>query len=192
MVQTRVEERMEAHEQELSTIPTMEEKLTSVAQNMESLQAQVEKTHQMVMIFMETVAKERLLANGKGSESPVQTTPTEKWVEDESSVSKETRNDTREKKGDGEGENNDWSRFKKVEMPVFNGDGPNSWLFQAGRYFQIHKLTDSEKLTVATISFEGPALNWYRSQEERDKFTDWANKFTFFRLGRLHSEGRRQ
>ena len=30
-------------------------------------------------------------------------------------------------------------------------------------------------MIVATISFEGPALNWYRSQEERDKFIDWAN-----------------
>lgn len=25
-------------------------------------------------------------------------------------------------------------------------------------------------MTVATISFEGPALNWYRSQEEWEKF----------------------
>ena len=30
-------------------------------------------------------------------------------------------------------------------------------------------------MTVATISFEGPTLNWYRSQEEREKFTDWTN-----------------
>ena len=45
----------------------------------------------------------------------------------------------------------------------------------AERYFQIHKLTDFEKMTVATINFEGPVLNWYRSQEERDKFIDWAN-----------------
>lgn len=60
-------------------------------------------------------------------------------------------------------------------MPVFNGDDPDSWLFRADRYFQIHKLTDCEKLTVTTISFEGLALNWYRSQEERDKFTNWLN-----------------
>ena len=80
-----------------------------------------------------------------------------------------------EKKGDGDGDNNDRNKFKKVEMSLFNGDDPDSWLFSADRYFQIHKLTDSEKLTVATISFEGPALNWYRSQEERDKFTCWLN-----------------
>ncbi|KAL4010180.1 hypothetical protein IC575_030485 [Cucumis melo] len=30
-------------------------------------------------------------------------------------------------------------------------------------------------MLVSTISFDGPALNWYRSQEEREKFTSWAN-----------------
>ena len=58
---------------------------------------------------------------------------------------------------------------------MFNGEDPDSWLFRANRYFQIHKLTDAEKLLVATISFEGPALNWYRAQEEREKFVDWPN-----------------
>ena len=175
MVQTRSEERRGTHKQELNKIPVMEEKLTVMSQNMENLQAQVEKTHQMVMIFMETMAKEWVLASGKGIDSPIQETWTGKTVEGESSESKETTNGTTEKKEDDEGDGNDRNKFKKVEMPVFDGDDPDSWLFRAERYFQIHKLTDSEKLTVATISFEGPALNWYRSQEERDKFTCWLN-----------------
>ncbi|TYK28503.1 Ty3/gypsy retrotransposon protein [Cucumis melo var. makuwa] len=60
-------------------------------------------------------------------------------------------------------------------MPVFTGEDPDSWLFRAERYFQIHKLTDSEKMLVSTVSFDGPALNWFRSQEERDRFTSWSN-----------------
>ena len=60
-------------------------------------------------------------------------------------------------------------------MPVFNGEDPDSWLFRADRYFQIHKLTDAEKVLVASISFEGLTLNWYRAQEEHDKFTGWSN-----------------
>ena len=175
MVQTRIEERLETHDQELRKILVIEEKLTSISQNMEGLQAQVEKTHQMVKIFMETMARERAIASGKVTESIVQATPTTKSAEGESSASKEIRNGTPEKKDDNEGENNNRSKFKKVEMLVFNGDDPDSWLFRADRYFQIHKLTDSKKLTVATISFEGLDLNWYRSQEERDKFTDWLN-----------------
>ena len=71
--------------------------------------------------------------------------------------------------------NHDQNKFKKVEMPVFNNEDLDLWLFRADRYFQIHKLTNSDKLIVATISFEGSALNWYRAQEEREKFTDWLN-----------------
>ncbi|KAA0043596.1 transposon Tf2-1 polyprotein isoform X1 [Cucumis melo var. makuwa] len=45
----------------------------------------------------------------------------------------------------------DRNKFKTVEMPIFNGVDLDSWLFQADRYFQIHKLTHSEQLTVAVI-----------------------------------------
>ena len=58
---------------------------------------------------------------------------------------------------------------------MFNKIDPDSWLFRADRYFQIHKLTESEKMIVSVISFDGPALDWYQSQEEREKFTDWTD-----------------
>ncbi|KAL0546676.1 hypothetical protein IC582_016588 [Cucumis melo] len=60
-------------------------------------------------------------------------------------------------------------------MPVFAREDPDSWLFRVERYFEIHKLSDSEKMLVSTISFDGPALHWYRSQEEREKFLSWSN-----------------
>ncbi|KAL4030271.1 hypothetical protein IC575_008507 [Cucumis melo] len=60
-------------------------------------------------------------------------------------------------------------------MSVFTGEDLEWWLFRAERYFQIHKLTESEKMLVSTICFDGPALNWYRSQEEREKFVSWTN-----------------
>lgn len=69
----------------------------------------------------------------------------------------------------------DWNKFKKVEMPMFNGVDPDGWLSRADRYFQIHRLMDSEKMTVAVISLDGVALDWYRAQEERDSFSDWKN-----------------
>ncbi|KAA0066053.1 transposon Tf2-1 polyprotein isoform X1 [Cucumis melo var. makuwa] len=50
---------------------------------------------------------------------------------------------------ESEEKNNDRSKFKKVEMLVFNGEDPDAWLFRADKYFQIQKLTDSEKMTVA-------------------------------------------
>ena len=34
-------------------------------------------------------------------------------------------------------------------------------------------MTESEKLPVAVINFEGPSLYWYRSQAEREAFVRW-------------------
>ena len=53
----------------------------------------------------------------------------------------------------------DQSKFKKFEIPVFNGTDPDSWLFRADRFFKIHSFTDSQKLSVAIISFDGPAID---------------------------------
>ena len=67
----------------------------------------------------------------------------------------------------------EWSKFKKVEMSIFYGINPDSWLFRAERYFQIHKLMEEEKMTVMVISFEAVALDQYRAKEDREPFSDW-------------------
>ncbi|KAA0042077.1 transposon Tf2-1 polyprotein isoform X1 [Cucumis melo var. makuwa] len=88
----------------------------------------------------------------------------------------ESNDETKKKAKDEEEDKNvERNKFKKVEMSVFTGNDPDSWLFRANRYFQIHKLTDAEKMTISVISFDGPALDWFRSQEQRNKFTDWSN-----------------
>ena len=56
------------------------------------------------------------------------------------------------------------TKLRKRRMRKERMKETNSWLFRADRYFQIHKLNDADKVLVATISFEGPTLNWYRAQ----------------------------
>lgn len=90
--------------------------------------------------------------------------------ENEATSSREIRETSTERKADTDKISGDRSKFKKVEMSVFTGDDLDSRLFYAERYFQIHKLYDSQTMLVSTISFDGPTFNWYRSQEEREKF----------------------
>lgn len=90
-------------------------------------------------------------------------------------MTKEIKNEGKTNKSGGDESSNVRNKLKKVEMLVFSGSDPDSWLFRANRYFQIHKLTDSEKLTVMVISFDGATLDWYRSQEECDPFVNWTN-----------------
>ncbi|XP_031745972.1 uncharacterized protein LOC116406393 [Cucumis sativus] len=175
MVNTRSEERMEAYDQEMLLIKKEVSKIPAIEESLTAISHQTEKTHQMLMILMDSIAKERTTTSEKLADYGAQETGGRKSNEGESSTSRRGENETKERRTEDEEGANERDKFKKVEMPVFNGEDPDSWLFRADRYFQIHKLSDAEKVLVATISFEGPALNWYRAQEERDKFTGWHN-----------------
>lgn len=61
---------------------------------------------------------------------------------------------------------NERQKFKKIDMSTFDGTDPNSWLFQAYRYFQILQLNDKEKLTVVAISFQEVVIKWHRAMED--------------------------
>ena len=103
---------MEAHDQELSSIKnelrkllTMEEKLSTISKNMEGLQAQSEKTHQMMWFFMESMTKERSTTSGKAVESLEQENSPTKSKEEEGSISKAIRNENQEKKNENDDRN---------------------------------------------------------------------------------------
>lgn len=95
-------------------------------------------------------------------------------IDGDETLTKEVKNKGQTSKAEGDENFSNRNKFKKVNMPVFNGSDPDSWLFQADHYFQIHKLSDLEKLTVEVISFDGAALDWYRSQEH-EPFLNWSN-----------------
>ncbi|TYK10338.1 Retrovirus-related Pol polyprotein from transposon 297 family [Cucumis melo var. makuwa] len=50
-------------------------------------------------------------------------------------------------------------KFKKLEMPVFNGEDPDGWFYRAERYFQMHLLNEREKLKIVVVSLEGKGLS---------------------------------
>ncbi|KAA0059479.1 hypothetical protein IC582_002784 [Cucumis melo] len=188
MVQTRIEERLECIDQEiagmkkeLSKVPAIEVSLNEIAKSIDLMRLQSEKQQQLLFTIIETSSRERSTMSGQVTESAAKESEKAKGKESEASSSKATDSDRNfrvnrnERRNDGDDDFHDRNKFKKIEMPVFTGEDPDSWLFRAERYFQIHKLTESGKMLVSTVSFDGPTLNWYRSQEERDKFTSWSN-----------------
>ncbi|TYK19603.1 transposon Tf2-1 polyprotein isoform X1 [Cucumis melo var. makuwa] len=177
MVQTRIEERMELIDQEIvemkkemSKIPAIEFSRTKITKNLELMQLQSKKQQRAILRFMETVANERSMMSERSSESMARESQATSPKENKPSTNRETGSEKADKKSNTEDNNGDRNKFKKVEMLVFNDEDPDLWLFHTKRYFQIHKLSEFEKIVVSTISFKGPALNWYRSQEERNKF----------------------
>lgn len=48
----------------------------------------------------------------------------------------------------------DKGKYKRREMLIFKRDHPDSWVYRAEHYFEIHELTNEEKIKVAIISFD--------------------------------------
>lgn len=76
MVQTRIEERLELIDQEivrmkkeLSKIPVIKSSLSDIAKNLDLMRLQSEKQQQLLLMLMETTAKERSHMSDQTSES---------------------------------------------------------------------------------------------------------------------------
>lgn len=151
---------------ELSKLPDIEETLVSLSKSIERLGVQAEKQQVMLTTIVVDLARGQkgIVGEDSGSRSGTNGVFGILEVKGTTELQPEIVDATVDR-----------NKFKKVEMPVFSGVDPDGWLFRAERYFHIHKLTELEKMTVAVISFDGVALDWYQAQEERDSFADWKN-----------------
>ncbi|TYK05713.1 RNA-directed DNA polymerase-like protein [Cucumis melo var. makuwa] len=140
MVQTRIEERLELIDQEIAGLkkeigktPVIELSLSDIMKNLEVMRSQSKKQQQMLMLMMESIAKDRTEGSDRTTESVARESAIAKGKESEATSSKLTDSDQNEKKTEIKESSVDQSKFKKVEMPVFVGDDPDSWLFRAKR-----------------------------------------------------------
>ncbi|TYK15071.1 Ty3/gypsy retrotransposon protein [Cucumis melo var. makuwa] len=79
----------------------------------------------------------------------------------------------------------DRSKYKKLEMPMFLGENPESWVYRAEHFFEINNLPEAEKVKVAVVSFGQDEVDWYRWSHNRRKVESWEDlktrMFEFFR-----------
>ncbi|GJZ44542.1 putative mitochondrial protein [Tanacetum coccineum] len=88
---------------------------------------------------------------------------------------RENENNRNVNSGLGDGTNfkaNDY-RFKKLKMPIFDGDDAYGWIFRMERFFKIQGVEALEQLQVAKLCLEGEALSWYCWSEGRSSFRSW-------------------
>ncbi|KAA0045216.1 Ty3/gypsy retrotransposon protein [Cucumis melo var. makuwa] len=163
------DERLETVEMEMKRLPMIEENIALLAKSIAEMNSQIDKQaqqQQVILKYIEGIVKDDSPGRRTEEGSTSKVTMAE-------AIYPATAEEPKLEVKTEEERSVDRCKFKKVEMPVFDGTDPDSWLFRADRYFKIHNLTDSERLTVAVISFDGLALDWYRSQEEREAFTGW-------------------
>lgn len=70
----------------------------------------------------------------------------------------------------------DKDRFpRKLELPIVDGEGADSLIFRAERYYNINHLSQMEKLEAVGVCFEGEAQAWLRFEEREKPFESWEN-----------------
>lgn len=62
---------------------------------------------------------------------------------------------------------------RRLEMPMFNGEDPDGWIFRAERYFNMNRLGNWERVEAAVVCFEGEALAWYQWEESQQPMRTW-------------------
>ncbi|GJT16280.1 ankyrin repeat-containing protein [Tanacetum coccineum] len=88
---------------------------------------------------------------------------------------RENENNRNVNSGLGDGTNfkaNDY-RFKKLKMPIFDGEDAYGWIYRMERFFKIQGVEALEQLQVAELCLEGEALSWYCWSEGRSPFRSW-------------------
>lgn len=62
---------------------------------------------------------------------------------------------------------------RKREMPWFDGNNSDSWIFEAEMYFSFYQLIEDAKLEAAVAALEDDALLWYEWEHRRRPIRDW-------------------
>ena len=65
----------------------------------------------------------------------------------------------------------DRSKYKKLEMPMFLGKNPKSWVYRAEHFFEINNLPKTEKIKVVVVSFGSNEVDWYRWTHNRRRWS---------------------
>ncbi|XP_023633382.1 uncharacterized protein LOC111829008 [Capsella rubella] len=62
---------------------------------------------------------------------------------------------------------------RKMDLPVYEGQNPEDWIFRAEKCFRVNQTPEEEKHELALAVMKGPAVTWIRNNENRVDLTDW-------------------
>ena len=74
------------------------------------------------------------------------------------------------------GVNGSWRpeiRGRRLEMPLFEGDDLDGWIFRAEHYFAMTGMIDEEKIDATALCLEGAALSWFQWEEKWQRVRGW-------------------
>lgn len=73
---------------------------------------------------------------------------------------------------EGMGGGSNWY-YRKIDMPLFDGNSPDGCILRVERYFAFYCLSEEEKLEAAVVAMEGESLQWYQWEHKRRPIQVW-------------------
>jgi hypothetical protein len=65
--------------------------------------------------------------------------------------------------------------ISKMPFPKFGGTDPTIWIIQCEDYFNLYRVPDFMKSTVASLNFEGTVARWLQVVRLKQGLGDWRN-----------------
>ncbi|KAH0737522.1 hypothetical protein KY290_036227 [Solanum tuberosum] len=60
-----------------------------------------------------------------------------------------------------------------IDLPKFDGQHAESWVFQANQYFDVYGIPDENRLNLASFYLEGTARDWYQWMHKNHQLIGW-------------------
>lgn len=173
MPTTRMDSRMELVEMEIKRVPVLED-------SMNSLQNQVGDVKQAVEILAQKM--EELLRRPTGVPPPlpvdIPSSSASKsragdrveQLEDPLLASLQVEEDVHRRGSFSHCAK--WEPdFQRSEMPFFEGQDPDSWVYKVEWFFELHDIPEHLKLHAARVSMGGAAQVWLQIEERKRPFS---------------------
>nr|GEY45732.1 hypothetical protein [Tanacetum cinerariifolium] len=64
-------------------------------------------------------------------------------------------------------------RHVKLDFPRFDGSDPLNWLFRAEQFFTYYETPDVQRLTIASVHFEGLVIPWFQMLQKANQIPTW-------------------
>ncbi|XP_038893564.1 uncharacterized protein LOC120082453 [Benincasa hispida] len=162
MAQKQIENRLEKNEREVSE---MKEMMLGLCKNIEKLTEEMRESNTAQKV------EESGASDGRRMKM------------------KRTADETESTPSNGGG-GSDKSKYKRLEIPIFAGENPESWVYRAEHYFEIYELSDQEKVKVVVINFGPEEVDWFRWSHNRRPINMWEElKIRMFEYYRPTGEG---
>ncbi|GJY36047.1 ty3-gypsy retrotransposon protein, partial [Tanacetum coccineum] len=64
-------------------------------------------------------------------------------------------------------------RHVKLDFSRFDGSDPLNWLFRAEQFFTYYETPDVQRLTIASVHFEGSVIPWFQMLQKANQIPTW-------------------